>query len=153
MATTYVEGLCIDAGAATPRTLVSVQQCSPADARQDFITPTDKDNGDPTSFQIVHKASGLCLSGEHSSVTKGTDIDLYACEATWNMLWQLAVDGTGLIHSKGDGTKCISACLPVPTPPAPPPTPPRTGPVVINGSALGTRFDGIWASTPPCSII
>ena len=39
---------------------------------------------------------------------------------------------------------CLSACVPSPTP-TPPPTPPSAGPVVINGSALGTRFDGIWA--------
>jgi len=88
LATTYVEGLCIDGGSGVSRTLVTVQQCAPTAATaQDFLAPSD--HGALGSFQIQHEASGLCLSGEHSATAKGTPIDLYGCKATGNMLWIL----------------------------------------------------------------
>ena len=93
LATTYVEGLCIDAGTAALRTLVKVQQCGPGAAvNQDFTTPAGPVDGTMAtdgSFHIVHKASGLCLSGEHSGTGVGTAIDLFGCEPKGNMLWTL----------------------------------------------------------------
>lgn len=76
----------------------------------------------------------------------------YECSgSSANMKW--TVDGgTGQIRDDAFGKHCIAACpsRPAPGPPGPPsppspPGPPLDAPITVNGSSIGSRFDGVWA--------
>ena len=67
-ALTYAEGLCVDAGKGELRSELTLQQCSPTATKQQLFKW-----GAAKSRHLIHAASGLCVSGEHSSTKEGGD--------------------------------------------------------------------------------
>ena len=143
---TYFEELCVDAGphGSPAENPLALKQCGPAGTPSQLFKVV--------GGSIVHAPSGRCINvngkGKGHRAQPGDRIDLYACDAkNQNQLWDF--NASGEIQGAVGGL-CFTACSgplppPGPSPPPPPPPKPTTGTVVLNGSALDLRFDGVIA--------
>ncbi|WP_329313983.1 ricin-type beta-trefoil lectin domain protein [Streptomyces sp. NBC_01278] len=75
---------CLDGGAGTPGTRVTVQPCSGANS-QKWVGGMSI----PTSIpSIFHATSGLCLDVSNRGTTNGTPVILWECTASINQKWR-----------------------------------------------------------------
>eukprot|EP00039_Didymoeca_costata_P033394 m.42146 g.42146 ORF g.42146 m.42146 type:complete len:1030 (+) comp9849_c0_seq2:322-3411(+) len=140
---TYSEGLCFDAGEGQLRSSISLQECQQSGTNKPQLfhwsNHTDKVEGS----NLVHTASNLCVSIAHNSAKEGASLDLFNCSQQSNMLWTQHVNNGEIVSILSE--LCITACSDKPSPSPPAPAPPGPLTAVIDSSAAGLSFGGIWA--------
>ena len=145
---TLVEGLCADAGSASPapRAEIALSSCDPTRvAAQGWFAPANSSSSGGAGH-LVHAASGLCASVEHDSARAGARVDLTPCadsSGAANLQWTFDA-ATRQLRTDALNGLCLTACTPrEPTPS--PPSPAPSASVLLDVGTLAHRHDGVTA--------